>query len=132
VVVELGHDQLVARLPATPQGAAEVEGQRGHVLAEDHLLRRAAQQVGQGLAGLGQGCVGLDAGGVGPVRVGVVAQQVVAHRVHHGGGHLGPPRSVEVGHRQAVLAALEGGEMTADLVDVRDGAGRHANLRRAA
>ena len=60
VVVELGHDDLVARAPGAPEGARQVIGERRHVLAERDLGRAAVQEVGQGLARAFEGGVGLD------------------------------------------------------------------------
>ncbi len=122
VVIELGHDDLVAGGPAPAERAPEVERQRRHVGAERDLLGPAAEQVGERRArGVERG-VGLDARREGPVRVGVVVEQVVAHRVHHRARHLRAAGAVEVGDGRAAVAALEGGELRADLVDARRGA----------
>ena len=50
VVIELGHDHFIARLPCPPKRATEVEGQRGHVRAEGDLLRRGVDQIRHRLA----------------------------------------------------------------------------------
>jgi hypothetical protein len=47
-------------------------------------------------------------------------QQVLRHRVHHGTRHLGASRSVEVGDRALVMAALERGKAGSDVVDRSD------------
>ena len=117
VVIELGDDDLVARRPAPPERAPQVERERRHVGAEGDLRGAAAQKVGERLPrGLDQG-VGLDAGRIGPVRVRVVVEQVVAHRVHHGLRHLRAARAVEVGDGSAFVAALERREAGADRLD---------------
>ena len=46
VVVEPGHDDLVARSPRPSERARQVQQQRRRVLAEDHLARVAAEEVG--------------------------------------------------------------------------------------
>ena len=48
VVVEARDDDLVARLPPARRGAGERKRQRGHVRAECHLLRRAAEEAAGG------------------------------------------------------------------------------------
>ena len=49
VVVERGDEDLVAGREVSPGGAREHEVQRGHVRAEDHLVRAAAEHA-RGLA----------------------------------------------------------------------------------
>ncbi len=114
VVVQLRDHHLVAGAPRPAEGAREVEGQGGHVRAEGDLGGSGAQEIGEGGACRGEGGVGLHARGIGPVRVRVVVEQVVAHRRHHGLRHLRPPGAVEVGHRLAFVASLQGGEGPAD------------------
>ena len=128
VVVELGHHDLVARLPAAAERPAEVERERRHVGAEGDLGRLAAEEVRERAArGLEQG-VGLGARRVRPVRVGVVVEQVVAHRVGDRARDLGAAGAVEVGDRQAVVASLEGGEARAD--GLQAGRGERGDGRR--
>ena len=51
VVVEPGHDHLVTRPPVAGQRPGQAVGQRGHVRAENHAVRLAAGQRGNGRAG---------------------------------------------------------------------------------
>ena len=64
--------------------------------------------------------VGLGAGRIVPVRVGVVAVEVVGHRVDDRPRHLRAAGAVEVRDRQAVVQPIEGGEVRADVVDRGD------------
>ena len=124
VVVELGHDDLVARCPLAGERAAEMERQRRHVRPEGDLRRLAAEEVGEGLACAGERGVGLDARRVRPVGVRVVVEEVVGHRVDDRDRDLGPAGPVEVRDGRAAVAAIEGGEVRADRVDGDDGFGR--------
>jgi hypothetical protein len=108
VVIELGDDDLVARLPGAGQGARQVEGERGHVGAKGNLVGRRAEEVAEGGARRGEHRVGFFAGRVRPVRVGVVVQEVVAHGVGNRRRHLRAAGAIEVGHRQTVVGALHG------------------------
>ena len=61
MVVQLGDDDLVARAPAAPEPAGQVERQGGHVGAEGDLRGVGAEEVGEGLAGPVDDGVGLVA-----------------------------------------------------------------------
>ena len=63
----------------------------------------------------GEGLVGLVAGGEGPVRVGVVVEEVVGHRLDDPAGHLGAAGAVEVGHGLPVRAGAQRREVGPDL-----------------
>ena len=58
VVVEPGHDHLVARPPALRQGPREVVGERGGAAAEHDAARVGPEQVGQGGAAVGDHLLG--------------------------------------------------------------------------
>ena len=104
-----------------PKALRQVERQRGHVGPEGDLGGRGVEKVGQGLPRLRQGRVGLGAGRESPVRVRIVVNKIIGHRLDHGPGDLCPARPVEVGHAMTVMNALERGEGRADLVGRRDG-----------
>jgi hypothetical protein len=122
-MVELGHHDLVAGPESATEHPPEVEGQRRHVGAEDDLAGRAADEVGERLAGGAEGGVGLRARGIDPVGVRVVAQQVLRHRVHDGARDLRAAGPVEVGDGSSPVSPLEGGEVAADLVEAGDALG---------
>ena len=116
VVVEFRDHDGVALAPPLAERASEVKRQRGHVGAEDDLLGPAAEPVGQRGTGAEQCRVGLVTGGIGPVGIGVVMQQVVAHRVHDARGHLRAAGSVEIRDGVALMATPQRRKLTADLL----------------
>jgi hypothetical protein len=89
----------------TTQGAAEVERERGHVVAEHDLVRARVQQIRHCFARTRDDRVGLAARRVLPVRVRVVVEKVVGHRLGHCARDLRSARRVEVGDRFSVVAA---------------------------
>jgi hypothetical protein len=103
VVIELGDDDLVAFAPAPRQRPRQMERQGRHVGAEGDLVGRRVEKVGERGARSRNQRIGFDAGRIGPVRVGVVVQQVLAHRVSDRRGHLGASRPVEIGNREPVV-----------------------------
>ena len=125
MVVELGDDYDVPLPPFAPERTAEVEGERGHVGAEHDLFGRAPDPVGERATRLENGVVGFLAGRERPVRVGIVIQEVVGHRLRHLARDLRAAGTVEIGDREPVVPAGERGEVAADLFDAGDGrAGR--------
>jgi len=110
-----GDDDLVARPPGSAQRPAEMERQRGHVGAEHNFGGRRAEKVGERGAGPGNDRVGFRARGVGPVRVRVVAIEVVLHRLHDGAGNLGASRPIEVRNVVAAMLSLEGQKLGANV-----------------
>src|SRR6185369_7921176 len=71
VVIEVSEQNFVARPEFAAEGAAEGEGQSGHVGTEDHLIRVAGKEIRHGGAGAGNDSVGAAAGGIGAAGVGV-------------------------------------------------------------
>ena len=94
-----------------PSARADVERQRRHVVAEGDLRRRRVQEVGQGAPRVVEQLVGLEARRKVPVRVGVVVQQVVGHRVDDPLRDLRAARPVEIGDRRALVDACQRGEL---------------------
>ena len=121
MVVQLGYHENIARPPAVAERPAQVKGQGRHVGAEDDLLGGSADPVGQGAAGGQQGSVGLAAARIGPVRVGVVVQQVVRDRLGDAARRLGATRTIEVGYRMAVVAPVQRRKVAANLLDGGNG-----------
>lgn len=123
VVIEFGDDDLVAGLELAGEGAGEVEGEGGHVIAEGDLFGAGAEEVGHGLSALVEERVGLVAGRVVPVGVGVVVGEVVGHGVDDGAWRLSPAGPIEVSDRESAVLSLERGELRADLCHVRGDVG---------
>ena len=79
------------------QRAAEAEGQRRHVGAEDDLLGAGGvEEIGHGAPGFVHQGVGAAAGGERAAVVGVVGHQVIDHPVDHVLRHLGPAGIVQI------------------------------------
>jgi hypothetical protein len=81
VVVQPGHDDLVPRSPRPSERARQMQQQRRCVLAEEHLARVAAEEVGPRPAG------------VGDQRVDLLARREHAVGVRRAGAHA-------IGHRR--------------------------------
>ena len=104
VVVELGDDDLVARRPsARPSARARwkvsVVMLAPKAISYGRPPRKSAERFARGR----ERRVRLVARRVGPVRIGVVVQQVVRHRVDDRLRHLRAAGSVEVGDGQPVV-----------------------------
>ena len=97
VVVEPGHDHLVARPPAPGQRVREPVGEGGHVRAEDDAVRAGAGQVGQGLAAFGHDGAGAAAGGEGAPDVADPGPVGVRDRLDDRRRDLRARRAVQVG-----------------------------------
>ena len=113
-MVQPRHDDLVVRAKLGRQRPAQHEGERGHVVAEDDLVRRGAQQVGRGLARIIDGLVAEPAGGEDAVCVGVAPRHVLGHGVHHRLVHLRAARIVKEDGGFAVVALGQGRKLLAD------------------
>ena len=121
VVVEPRHDDFIPRREFPAEGAAQREGQRGHVGAKNNFLRIAAQQVGHGRMRSGDNLIGAPAGGKRSMRIGVGGGQVPAHRVNHALRHLRASRAVEERGGVAIHFHGECGELRPDPIDVKRG-----------
>ena len=114
IVVEAGEDDLVARVEGVRQGPADVQGQGGHVVAEDDLLGAGGvQEVGHGAMGLRQDSVRLNAGGKSAFVVGVAFHQIALDAPGGLPGDLGSARVIKEDGR-----AVERGELCADDIQV--------------
>jgi hypothetical protein len=95
VVVQAGHQDLVARAEGARGGPREREVQRGHVRPEDHLARLAAEEPGRLALGLLEDLPDPDAGGVARAQVRARFPQRPRDRVADFVGHLRAAGSVE-------------------------------------
>ena len=83
VVIQAGHQDLVARLEGAGGGPGQREVQRGHVRPEDHLVRLAAEEPGRLALGLLQDLPDPDAGGVARAQVRARVPQRPRDRLAH-------------------------------------------------
>ena len=91
-----------------------MKGERRHVCAKRDFVRRSVQKIGQRRSRPDDNGVSLDAGGKRPVSIGVVVEQIVAHRIHDRGWNLGAAGSVEVGDWFLTMEATQSGKMSPD------------------
>src|SRR3954468_24332965 len=98
-MVEMSEQNLVARAEFASDGATDGEGQRGHVGAEDHLIRIAAEEVRHGGSSFGENGIGALAGGVCATGVGVRVLQVIADGVNNTLRNLGTARAIKKDRR---------------------------------
>ena len=95
VVVEPGHEHLVSLLQLAGERAREQEVERGHALAERHLVARAAEERARLLVREIDERARPAGGLVGRSDVRVVVPEVVGNGVDHLVGHLRAPGAVE-------------------------------------
>ena len=126
VMIKLCDDDLVARRERATERARDVEGERRRIRAEDYFVGSRAEKVCHALARLLDYTVGLRARRIGPVRVGVVMIEIVAHGLDHAARDLRAAGAVEVGDREAFMLALKRGKVRPYLFGGCDG--RRARL----
>ena len=95
-MVQPGDDDLVAGRPAGRDRTGEAVGQRGHVRAEHHAVRVAADQVGDRVAGLSDDRVGTVTGRERAALVADAGPVCAGDRLDHAVGYLGAGGAVEV------------------------------------
>ena len=88
VVVQPGHDHLVAGCPGLRERPRDVVRELGHRPAEDHAARVGAEQVGDGGPGLEDRVVGPALGIGDRAAVADAGDQRPGHRVGHHARHL--------------------------------------------
>jgi len=124
-VIQAGDHDGLSGLPGAGDGAADVQGEGGHVGAEDDLLGAGGvKPIGHGLVGGFQHSIRLAAAGKGAAVVGVVQGEVVHHALQSGLGDLrsaGVIKVIKVDHR-----AAQGGKTRTNQVQVE---GHITNLR---
>ena len=118
VVVELGDDDLVARLERPRHRVREQEVDRGRVGAEHDLFLGAAQEIRRCQVSVVHELLAVDRGHERAAEVRVGAQEIVGHRAGHGIGRLRAPGPVEIDRRKAVHLPAQGGEARADRREV--------------
>ena len=118
IVVDLGDDDLVARVERPRQGVREQEVDRGRVRAEHDLLFGAAEEVGRGQMRVDEQLVGSGGGHERAADVRVGAHEVVGDCASDGVGRLGAAGTVQVHDRNAVDLACERREAGAAPGDV--------------
>ncbi len=118
------HD-LVPRLQITAQGAADRKGQRGHVGAEDDLIRGGrVEQVGHGRVRILQDHVAALGGEKRAAAVGVGMGQIVSHGVDDALRNLCAAWVVQKNRWPAVHLHGQGRKSSTDVVEIKhDGVG---------
>src|SRR5690349_24285969 len=96
-MVGRGDEDLVAGPEAATRGAGEREVQRGHVLAEDHLARLAAQEPGRVAFGLFEDLAHPAARRIARAQVGACLTQCPGDGLAYLVGHLGTAWGVKEG-----------------------------------
>ena len=95
-MVEAGQHDLIAFFPITGNGAADVQGDGGHVVAENDLIRRRGViKIRHGAVGFVQHFIGGDAGGKDAAVIGVVLNEIFCDAVDGLFGNLRTARVVE-------------------------------------
>jgi hypothetical protein len=94
-VIERRHQDLVAGLELAPGRAGEREVERGHVGAEDHLLRSAAKKAGGLQLSLLEDLPNPHAGRVGRAEIGARLPKAPRHRLANLIRHLRPTGRIE-------------------------------------
>ena len=122
VVVEACDEDLVAGRERPSERAREREVERRHVLAEDRLRGRTAEEASRGGVRQLDELVAAAAGGERSAEVRVGLAEIPGDRVDHGTRALSSAGSVEEGD-----AGAESGELCADRFQI-DGGGRHLAL----
>ncbi len=117
-MIHAGDDDLVARLHGAPEGAGKVQGEGGHVLAEDDLVRGlGAEEVGHGLVGIRHDRFGPAGSFEMSSEIGIALQQAGGDLLRHGVDRLGAGRIVEIDAGPALVLEREGGEAAADALE---------------
>ena len=111
MVVKFRHDYLVTLGKPATQAACQMERQRRHVLPEHDLVRRRIEKIRERLPRLFDQPIRLVARRVAPVRVGVVVEEVIVHRLHHGSRHLRSTGTVEIRYGMPIVRACQSGKL---------------------
>ena len=108
VMVDPGHDDVVSRLPGSGKGAADAEGQTGHVLTKYDLLRppRIQKVFHCHTCGVSHR-IRFPAGSKLAAMITAAALQVAGHGSDHVLRRLGSAGSIQVDDRVAVHRSLE-------------------------
>ena len=118
IVIEAGDQQLVATLQVAADGAAQREGQRRHVGAEDDFVGRAIEEVGHGLVRLLDDQFAALAGEKRSAEIGVPLRQVFGDGVDHLLRYLSAAGRVEENGGLAVDRLAQRWKLLADPLDI--------------
>ncbi len=121
VVIEQREHDFVACTQLPADRAAHGERKRGHVEAEDDLVRIASEKVGHSRARFGDGFVGATAGKVGSASVGIRVLQIIGNRVDDTLRNLGTAGAVEIGCGMPIYGFRKRRELGADPGEVECG-----------
>src|SRR5262249_19745416 len=113
VVIERGEQDFVARLQFASDGARKIEGDRRHVLTEDHFISRTVEKIGHGGASAGNNFSRAAAGQESAIGVGISLEELFLDSVHHLARDLRAGRTVEKRGGLAVDLKLERRELFA-------------------
>ena len=131
-MIELRENDFVARSPLPAECARQVERERSHVLTEHDLVGATIEEIGKRLARVGDQRVCLFTRRIAPVRVGVVVEEVVLHRMHDAARNLRAAWAVEICDGKSIVRSLERRELRANVFNGRDVRGRGIDHRRHA
>ncbi len=121
-MVESRDHDFVARIPGPAQGARQLNGEAGHVLAEHYLsVILTADEVGAGPQCVIYQAIRFHGGRERHADVGVLVQQIVPHGITDRIRGLTTPRSVEEDGLTTVDHALQTRKLGAHLVDRESG-----------
>jgi hypothetical protein len=118
-MIEIGDDNLVARLPSATERPAQGERVRRHVRAEGNATGiRSSEKVGESRVGVVKDLITATAGFERPAVVGVAVSQIVADSVDDTLRGLAACRPVEEDGGTPSNAESERGELGANVLDV--------------
>jgi hypothetical protein len=103
MMIEFGDNDLVARLKLTTERTREMKRERRHVCAERDLVRGGVEEVCESLSRCVNQRIGFRARRIRPMRVGVMAVEIIRDGFDHGARNLCAARPVEVGDGVTVV-----------------------------
>src|SRR5438874_853929 len=114
----MGEYDLVSRREFAANCAADREGERRHIWAEDNLIGIAAQEIAHGTARPDDHLVSVATGGVGTAGVRIVGAKIIGNCGDHSLWHLRAARPIEESGGIAVYMAGKRRELGADPVEI--------------
>src|SRR5215510_8538840 len=97
-MVQLCNHNLVPRPPVPAQCARNMKRQGCHIIPKDYFLGRAIEEISKSPASPRDHLISFLTSRKLPARIGVVAEKVLAHRIHDLSRYLSSSRTIEVGH----------------------------------
>jgi len=114
IMIKGGYDDLVTGVQCLADGAAEGEGEGGHIRAEDDLTGAGGmQEIGHCTASSSDHLVGALTGDKSSLGVGIRLAEVGYHSVYDLLRHLGPTGVIEIDGLFVIDGLCKGGEVTA-------------------